>query len=373
MTSFGNVTFGQQAAHNPNKDVEVPSAPADGISSLAFSPNSNLLVATSWNNQVLCWDVAGNGQATPKAAITLDKPVLCSAWAPDGTAVFVGARARVGGEGSGGCGAGACGALAWHTGCLPAWQWVCGAAGAARCRGVRAGDRAAHVLATPPHTSALPACLHHQSGGCDHGVKMWNLSTNQQQQVAAHAAPVRHAFYMPRHSMLVTGSWDKTLKYWDLRTANPVHTQPLPERVYAMDVVDDLLVVGTADRTIQVGVSTVLLHARTPARTHARMRPPAADMRAHTRTHSQVFNLANPSTPYKSLQSPLKYATRCIAAFPDKQGYLVGSVEGRVAVHHVEDANQGKNFTFKCHRRDLFHRRLFCCRVPAPECASACQ
>ena len=28
----------------------------------------------------------------------------------------------------------------------------------------------------------------------------------------------------------------------------------------------------------------------------------------------------------------------------------VGSVEGRVAVHHVEDSMQSKNFTFKCHR-----------------------
>ena len=28
----------------------------------------------------------------------------------------------------------------------------------------------------------------------------------------------------------------------------------------------------------------------------------------------------------------------------------VGSVEGRVAVHHVEESMQSKNFTFKCHR-----------------------
>lgn len=34
----------------------------------------------------------------------------------------------------------------------------------------------------------------------------------------------------------------------------------------------------------------------------------------------------------------------------DKSGYLIGSIEGRVAVHHVEEANQSKNFTFKCHR-----------------------
>lgn len=28
----------------------------------------------------------------------------------------------------------------------------------------------------------------------------------------------------------------------------------------------------------------------------------------------------------------------------------VGSIEGRVGVHHLDDSQQGKNFTFKCHR-----------------------
>jgi mRNA export factor len=65
---------------------------------------------------------------------------------------------------------------------------------------------------------------------------------------------------------------------------------------------------------------------------------------------SQVFNLSNPQTPYKDIESPLKFQTRCVAAFPDTQGYLVGSIEGRVAVQHVEDVHAGKNFTFKCHR-----------------------
>ena len=34
----------------------------------------------------------------------------------------------------------------------------------------------------------------------------------------------------------------------------------------------------------------------------------------------------------------------------------VGSIEGRVGVHHVDDSNQSKNFTFKCHREgtDIF-------------------
>ena len=82
---------------------------------------------------------------------------------------------------------------------------------------------------------------------------MWNLQTNQQQQVAQHAAAVRHCFYVRQLNMLVTGSWDKTVKYWDLRSPTPAHTQQMPERVYAMDVQSELLVVGTADRQIQVG------------------------------------------------------------------------------------------------------------------------
>lgn len=52
-------------------------------------------------------------------------------------------------------------------------------------------------------------------------------------------------------------------QYWDLRTANPVATVQLPERCYSLDIVYPLMVVGTAER------------------------------------HIQMFNLANPNTAYK--------------------------------------------------------------------------
>ena len=293
MAAFGtSIPFGSAAAAantNPNKDLEVPNAPSDGISSLRFSPASNLMVATSWSGQVLCWDVqATTGQAIPKAAISLDKPVLCSAWSADGSTVFAGGAAP---------------------------PWAVRGPGRPLCRTVASASRPAATCASTPCCTA-PCCTVpcRTAGGCDKGVKMWNLGTNQQQQVAQHAAPVRHCFFMRQMNMLVTGSWDKTVKYWDLRSPTPAHTQPMPERVYAMDVRDELMVVGTADRQLQ------------------------------------VFNLGTPGQVYKSLASPLKYQTRCIACFPDKTGYLLGSIEGRVAVHHVEDALQSKNFTFKCHR-----------------------
>lgn len=121
----------QTGGVNPNKDVQVTPALADGISSLSFSPRANILVATCWDNNVYCWEVASNGQATAKASTSHTQPVLCSSWNADGSAVF--------------------------------------------------------------------------TGSCDKTVKMWNLATNQSQQVAQHDGPVRHCAFIPETNLLVTG------------------------------------------------------------------------------------------------------------------------------------------------------------------------
>ncbi|KAF9688902.1 hypothetical protein SADUNF_Sadunf01G0036100 [Salix dunnii] len=241
MSAFG---AGGTANTNPNKSIEVLQPPSDSVSSLSFSPKANFLVATSWDNQVRCWEITRNGTAVgsvPKASISHDQPVLCSSWKDDGTTVF--------------------------------------------------------------------------SGGCDKQVKMWPLlSGGQPVTIAMHDAPIKEITWIPEMNCLATGSLDKTLKYWDLRQSTPVHTQQLGERCYAMTVRYPLMVVGTADRNMV------------------------------------VYNLQNPQTEFKKIPSPLKYQTRCIAAFPDQQGFLVGSIEGRVGVHHLDEAQQSKNFTFKCHR-----------------------
>ncbi|KAJ3274787.1 hypothetical protein HDV01_001990 [Terramyces sp. JEL0728] len=118
------------------------------------------------------------------------------------------------------------------------------------------------------------------------------------------------------NNILVTASWDKTLKYWDLRTPNPVHTLQLPERAYTMDVKGALMVVGTAER------------------------------------HIVIFNLNNPSTPFKTIQSPLKWQTRTISCLIDSSGYAIGGIEGRVSIEYVEEKDQSRKFSFKCHRID---------------------
>ncbi|KAG0056178.1 hypothetical protein BGZ83_006087 [Gryganskiella cystojenkinii] len=155
------------------------------------------------------------------------------------------------------------------------------------------------------------------SGSADRTGMIFDITTAQSSQVAQHEAPIKAVRWVeaPGSSpILATGSWDKTIKYWDLRQQTPISTVALPERVYTMDSVFPLLVVGTADR------------------------------------HVLVYNLNNPTVPMKSVASPLKWQTRTVSCFPTGNGYAVGSIEGRVAIQYIDDRDAAKNFSFKCHR-----------------------
>ncbi|PCH42139.1 WD40 repeat-like protein [Wolfiporia cocos MD-104 SS10] len=156
------------------------------------------------------------------------------------------------------------------------------------------------------------------SGGCDNAGRMFDVTTGQSTQVAQHDAPIKCVKWIetPQGGILATGSWDKTIKYWDLRTPSPISTVQLPERCYTFDVVYPLMVVGTAER------------------------------------HIQIFNLTNPTTAFKTIASPLKWQTRVVSCFPAANGFAVGSVEGRVAIQYVDEKDSSNNFSFKCHRRD---------------------
>lgn len=153
------------------------------------------------------------------------------------------------------------------------------------------------------------------SGSCDKTAKMWALNGPAQgQQIAQHDAPIRCIRAIPEAQCVVTASWDKTVRYWDTRSPTPIGNVSIGERAYAMDIRYPLMVVATADRKVQ------------------------------------VFDLRNPMQIHDTMQSNLKMQTRSIACFPDASGFAIGSIEGRVAIQHVDRNKRTSDFAFKCHR-----------------------
>ncbi|KAF7312176.1 Poly + rna export protein [Mycena indigotica] len=261
------------------KDIEMSEPPTDSIASLAWSPQADFLAVGSWDNSVRIYEVGANGQSQGKAMYEHQGPALTVCW------------------------------------------------------------NKARSLLTRLLLSGLTILQEGNkvfSGGADNAGRMFDLSTGQAAQVAQHDAPIKVLKWVdsPQAGILASASWDKTIKYWDLRTPAPVATVQLPERCYTMDIQYPLMCVGTAER------------------------------------HIQIFNLNSPTTVYKSMLSPLKWQTRvisCFTASPANQGFAVGSVEGRVAIQYVEEKDsrqdlekrttnahsiRSSNFSFKCHRRD---------------------
>jgi mRNA export factor len=114
-------------------------------------------------------------------------------------------------------------------------------------------------------------------------------------------------------NVLATGSWDKTVKYWDCRASRSVGTLQLPGRANCMDAVHPLMLVGCG-------------------------------------TQACVVDLKSPTRIFSRPRTPLKFQLRACGVFPDHRGFAIGSIEGRCAIMHLSERDRQYDFAFKCHR-----------------------
>ncbi|GAB1320161.1 hypothetical protein MFIFM68171_10371 [Madurella fahalii] len=161
----------------------------------------------------------------------------------------------------------------------------------------------------------------------DNNIHIMDLASGATTALSGHSAPVRAVRFVDIPSsnapILVSGSWDSTLRYWDLR--QPSHAAignvPLSERVYAMDAAaaGGLLVAATADRKIHL--------------VNLRGGPGSGAVS-------------------KTLDAPLKHQPTTVSVSADGSRWAVGGIEGRVAAQAVDEV-EGKsfNFSFRCHRQ----------------------
>eukprot|EP00619_Florenciella_sp_RCC1007_P017984 CAMPEP_0205946866 /NCGR_PEP_ID=MMETSP1325-20131115/69266_1 /ASSEMBLY_ACC=CAM_ASM_000708 /TAXON_ID=236786 /ORGANISM="Florenciella sp., Strain RCC1007" /LENGTH=428 /DNA_ID=CAMNT_0053317953 /DNA_START=202 /DNA_END=1488 /DNA_ORIENTATION=- len=312
MAAFGS----QPAQPVAQADYKVPNSPADGISSLSLSVNS-LLVSTSFDNSVRCWQIQkqmNQVQANAVAEVKADGPVLCSDFNHDGSVCFFGGADNQ--------------AKMWQLG-QPTAQTIGRHEKPIKCIQYVQIQNNSLVITGGWDNTVGSVCFF---GGADNQAKMWQLGQPTAQTIGRHEKPIKCIQYVQiqNNSLVITGGWDNTVKFWDMRQPNPVQSISVAQRVYAMGVRSPLMVVATAD---------VPAHER---------QPNSAELR-----YVYTFNLQNfqHGQPHSFDPSPLKHQTRCIATFPDQTGYAIGSIEGRVAIQHVDQAKKDKNFAFKCHRQ----------------------
>ncbi|XP_057317689.1 mitotic checkpoint protein BUB3-like [Hydractinia symbiolongicarpus] len=169
-------------------------------------------------------------------------------------------------------------------------------------------------------SAVLDCCFtdstHGYSGGLNKNLKWYDFNTSEESVIGLHQAPIKCVEFCPELGILVTGSWDQTAKLWDPRSKKCIGTYDQNERVYTMALSEERLVVGTAGRKIM------------------------------------VWDLRNMNVVQQRRESSLKFQTRCIRTFPNKQGYVLSSIEGRVAVEYFDPSPeaQKRKYAFKCHR-----------------------
>jgi cell cycle arrest protein BUB3 len=135
--------------------------------------------------------------------------------------------------------------------------------------------------------------------------------------LGSHNNAVKCVEYASKINAVVTGSWDRNVCFWDTRDKNNVGTYEQNNgKVYSLGIVDEKLVVATSDRKVI------------------------------------IWDIRNMGQYVARRESSLKYQTRCIRIFPSKEGYVMSSIEGRVAVEYFDNDPeiQKKKFAFKCHR-----------------------
>ncbi|KAJ3524170.1 hypothetical protein NMY22_g11122 [Coprinellus aureogranulatus] len=155
------------------------------------------------------------------------------------------------------------------------------------------------------------------SGGADNAGRTFNVTTGQATQVAQRDAPIKVVGWVdaPGTGILATGSWDKAIKYWDLRTPNPVALVTLPGRCYTFDIQYPLMVVGTAER------------------------------------HIQIFNLTNSGTAFQGHYFSPESSRASLPRKPVASQLEVWKDESPFNMLTTRTLGEN-NFSFKCHHRD---------------------
>lgn len=178
------------------------------------------------------------------------------------------------------------------------------------------------------------------SGGLDLAVMAHDFSTNTSRILGLHKQAVKCVEYSTAYNVLISGSWDSTIKLWDIRAKPALPNGPdspsstalaatiqTPDRVYSMTQAGgNVLLVATASRHVQMYDIRKLSSAS------------LLDNEQSDNFHPALI---------EQRESSLRHQTRCVRAFPDGSGFATGSIDGRVAIDFIDSSQQESKYAFK--------------------------
>eukprot|EP00915_Cephaloidophora_sp_WS-2016_P004916 GHVH01006559.1.p1 GENE.GHVH01006559.1~~GHVH01006559.1.p1 ORF type:complete len:367 (+),score=52.64 GHVH01006559.1:37-1137(+) len=173
----------------------------------------------------------------------------------------------------------------------------------------------------------LKSCSSYAVSGSDGIIRLCTYPSQEHEPLGSgHSQPVRCLSYHKGMQVLFSGSWDGTLKAFDVRKKVEIGHLKLSGKVFCMDISEKAkkLVVGTSDRNVYI-----------------------LDI---SNKDSGVL-----STTEEVRTETMKYQLRSIACFPDGKGFALTTVEGRVSWEYFKDVLEQTNsnlkqYAFKCHR-----------------------
>ena len=188
-------------------------------------------------------------------------------------------------------------------------------------------------IAKQSHDRAVLACCWDKSGnhifsaGCDNNINIWNIGKPSQEnsftKLGEHESSINCLEYAKNYNILISGSWDKHIKYWDVRVKSNKNKSlygsiKCDAKICAMSQLGNTLIVGLSNQ------------------------------------HIQHYDLRKPTKYIISTTTRMKKQLRDIDIFPNEKGFVVTSIGGRGFVKYLPltahvQIGEG-SFSFKCHR-----------------------
>ncbi|VFQ97486.1 unnamed protein product [Cuscuta campestris] len=173
-------------------------------------------------------------------------------------------------------------------------------------------QRSKLILESPGEAALLDCCLESEtvafSAASDGSIYRYDMHSGHKSAIGKHDDMATFVEFFPESSQLITSGWDKNIIFWDARSAKSVgFLNNLTSMAESMTLSGSSLIVAIDSSVIIFDIRTLrkLVH----------------------RKDVQI---------------------KCVRTILHSEGFVVGSVDGRVALEYICESNLDKGYAFRC-------------------------